>query len=296
MPSADLKLGVTLPAEHDELVSRVRLAEELGLESVWFPDVLVGDGTPMLEPVVGLAAAAAATERVLLGFSTLVPPVRPLALLSAQILSLQHLSRNRLMLGVGSGGFFEAPFWLATGVPPGQRGRLTDAALATLPGLLAGKPTALGGTEALTLAPAAKPPPVLVGGNSDVAIRRTVRYGDSWFPSLITPRTLAGRIEDLRDAAAAAGRAVPHTTVGGHVRIGTVDPVARAGFVRAMVEGYGLPPAEAEQVPIDGEPGRVAERIAEYAEVGVERLVLSLDGDDWMRQAELLAEAQALLR
>ncbi|GAB3402037.1 LLM class flavin-dependent oxidoreductase [Flindersiella endophytica] len=296
MPSADLKLGVTLPADHDQLLARVQHAEDLGLESVWFPDVLVGDGTPMLEPIVGLAAAAAATERVLLGFSTLVPPIRPLALLSAQILSLQHVSRNRLMLGVGSGGFFGAPFWQATGVPPRQRGRLTDAALAMLPDLLAGNPTTLGGTDALTLAPPAKSPPVLVGGNSDVAIRRTVRFGDSWFPSLITPRTLAGRIEDLRDAAAAAGRAVPATTVGGHVRIGAEDPVARAGFVHAMIEGYGLPAEEAEQVPIDGDPARVAERIAEYAEIGVERMVLSLDGDDWMRQAELLADAQALSR
>src|SRR5262245_18452946 len=123
MPSAAQKLGVTLPADHDNLLTRVRHAEDLGLESVGFPDVLVGDGMPMLEPVVGLAAAAAATEHELLGFSTLVPPIRPLALLSAQLLSLQHLSRIRLMLVVGSGGFFEAPFWQATGLPLGQRGR-----------------------------------------------------------------------------------------------------------------------------------------------------------------------------
>jgi hypothetical protein len=44
-----------------------------------------------------------------------------------------------------------------------------------------------------------------------------------------------------------------------------------------------------------GGPAEVAARIAEYGEAGAERVVVTLAAGDWMRQAELLAEAGALL-
>jgi alkanesulfonate monooxygenase SsuD/methylene tetrahydromethanopterin reductase-like flavin-dependent oxidoreductase (luciferase family) len=295
MPSADLKLGVSLSTDHTDLLARARHAEDLGLESVWLADVLIGDGSPSLEAIVGLSAVAAVTSRVRLGFGTLVLPIRPLALLGAQIQGLQHISDGRLLLGIGSGGYFEAPFWQATGVPRTQRGRLTDAALVALPGLIGGQETTLDGDHTLTLAPAAKVPPILVGGSSSVAIRRAVEYGDAWFPSLITPRMLAAGRSQLREAAETAGRTAPGVTVGGNASLGKVDRSAREAFVRALTETYSVPAEVAGDVPIDGSPRQVAEHLAALADAGAERVVIAFGGNDWMRQAELLAEAHALL-
>lgn len=60
-----------------------------------------------------------------------------------------------------------------------------------------------------------------------------------------------------------------------------------------------MTPEEAATVPITGGPEDVAERFAAYAAAyaaaGAERLVISLDGEEWMRQCELIAEARALL-
>jgi alkanesulfonate monooxygenase SsuD/methylene tetrahydromethanopterin reductase-like flavin-dependent oxidoreductase (luciferase family) len=295
MPSADLKLGVSLSTDHTNLLARARHAEDLGLESVWLADVLIGDGSPSLEAIVGLSAVAAVTSRVRLGFGTLVLPIRPLALLGAQIQGLQHISDGRLLLGIGSGGYFEAPFWQATGVPRTRRGRLTDAALVALPGLIGGRETTLDGGNALTLAPPAKVPPILVGGSSSVAIRRAVEYGDAWFPSLITPRMLAAGGSQLREAAETAGRTAPGVTVGGNASLGEVDRSAREAFVRVLTETYSVPAEEAGDVPIDGSPRQVAEHLAALADAGAERVVIAFGGNDWMRQAELLAEAHALL-
>lgn len=46
---------------------------------------------------------------------------------------------------------------------------------------------------------------------------------------------------------------------------------------------------------LTGGPAAVAERIAAFADLGAERVVLSLVGGDWTRHVELAAEAAALV-
>lgn len=186
---ATIKIGTTLPTDAASVVQGARDLEEWGFESGWLPDLLIGDGTPGSEPTLALAAAAAVTERIMLGFSVLVVPLRPAPWLAAQVATLQQLSGNRLILGVGIGGFPAAPFWQALGVSGKDRGRRTDAALAALPPLLAGDRVKIGGA-ALRLAPSTPMPPVIVGG-SERAFDRVLTHGDGWFPSLISPTDLA---------------------------------------------------------------------------------------------------------
>src|SRR5256885_386717 len=158
-----------------DVVGAARHAEALGFDSAWVADLVVGDGTPALEATVALAAAAAATDRIRLGFGVLSLPLRPVAWVAAQVQSLQYVSGGRVLLGVGSGGLPGSPFWPAVGVPGRDRGRRTDAALAVLSRLVAGEPTELvdrPGRPVVTLGPATPVPPVLVGGKSSAARRR----------------------------------------------------------------------------------------------------------------------------
>lgn len=144
-------------------------------------------------------------------------------------------------------------------------------------------------------------PPVLVGGNSALAIRRAARFGDGWFPSLISPSELAARARGLDAEAAAHGRPSPQITVGGHILIGEGESirVAHEDLVRNLVEVHGLNREKAEKVPMyGGRPGAIAEQLAAFAEAGATRVVTSPDASEereWMRQCELLADAQALL-
>jgi alkanesulfonate monooxygenase SsuD/methylene tetrahydromethanopterin reductase-like flavin-dependent oxidoreductase (luciferase family) len=307
-PPAALQIGIGLPTLAGngtrgglDLGGAARHAERVGLDSVSVADLILGDGTPALEAMVALAAAAQATEHVRLS-TVLALPLRPVAWVAAQLQALQHVSGGRVVLGVGVGGLPDTPFWHAVGVPARERGRRTDTALAVLPRLIAGEPTRLEdqGPE-VTLAPGALVPPILVGGNSTAAIRRAATYGDGWLPSQLGPGTLAAGVARLRDLAAAGGRPAPTVEVGGLV---IVDGAAvraaraeRAAFVRGLPRGHGISPEEAAEMVV-ASPAEAADRIAAYAEAGADAVAFSptdIGGEAWLRHCDLAAEARALL-
>ncbi len=125
---------------------------------------------------------------------------------------------------------------------------VTDAALAALPQRIAGEPTRLGpgpDRSVVTPAPSVPVPPVLVGGNSDVAIRRAARYGDGWSP----PSTLTRWPSARRICAPAAERerASRSITVGGHAMLGSDASArsARDAFVCGLGDDHGMTPEAA---------------------------------------------------
>ncbi|MFC7591703.1 LLM class flavin-dependent oxidoreductase [Nonomuraea antimicrobica] len=142
----NLEIGVILPGvavqrrEGITPAAAARHVEDVGLDGVWHGDHLA-IGAPTLDAPIVLATAATATSRIRIGTSVFVPAIRPLAWAAKQIATLQYVSGDRLVLGVGSGG--GAGQWAAAGVTYAQRGRRTDTALELLPRLLAGEPTRL---------------------------------------------------------------------------------------------------------------------------------------------------------
>lgn len=306
---ARLRIGITLPILNEiatqgipDVRAMARHVEGLGFDEIRISDLIIGDGTPSLEATVTAATVAAVTQRVRICFGVRVLPLQPVAWLAAQIQALQHLSGNRVVLGVGSGGFPVTPFWQAVGGPAWERGRVTDAALEVLPRLIAGEPTQLEhetDRPVLTLAPAAPVPPILVGGNSDAAIRRVVTYGGGWMPSSLSPGALASGARKLCEVAAEHGRAPPSITVAGGAVPGNNDNAryAREAYVRQLIDGYGLPTEEAARVPISGSPAQMAERFAAFSGAGADGIGVAaiVDGGNWMHAVEQIAEARALL-
>ncbi|MFE1079061.1 LLM class flavin-dependent oxidoreductase [Nocardiopsis alba] len=297
-----IEIGAVLPSAMDELtdpttpdpIRAARMVEERGMESLWVADLLLGDGTPALEPALTLAAAAAVTERVRLGFGVLSLPPRPAPWVASQVSTLQHLSRGRIELGVGIGGFPDSPWWRALGVSPRGRGRATDATLDLLPSLVTGEEVRIGeeGTR-LRLAPAAAMPPVWIGGG-EAAFARVLRHGGGWFPSQLSPPDLAGAISRLSAAADERGLPAPPVTVGGHLILGTDDRAerARALLVRELIEHHGISPEEAERAPMVARtPEELAGLYTAYAEAGARRVVAGADTMGWEEQLDFVAEA-----
>ena len=110
-------------------------AEAAGLESVWVvdhvaipPEDAEGSNGRYVDPLIALAWLAGSTTTIRLGVGTLVLPYRPALPVAKQIASIQELSGERLLLGVGI-GWMEAEF-RALGVERRRRGRISDATLA----------------------------------------------------------------------------------------------------------------------------------------------------------------------
>ncbi|MET0425096.1 MAG: LLM class flavin-dependent oxidoreductase [Actinoplanes sp.] len=287
-------LGNDLPGMADV----ARHAEDVGLDSVWSGDHLSMGGIPLLECTLTLAAAAAVTTRIRLGFSVMLVAARPLVWAARQLGTLQYLSNNRIEFGVGTGAKW-AEEWYASGVPLRERGRRTDEFLRLLPELLAGRPTKLLGLPKqpeVTLRPPVPVPPIWVGGRSERSMRRTAEYCTGWLTTISTPaeiRTAAGRLAEL---AAEHGRPMP--------RIGTMiyakiaarpDPDLTESMARSLSDAYRLPIEHTRQVVVGGDPRQTAEGLARHMEAGVDQFVVALEGGNWREQYELLAEARALL-
>jgi alkanesulfonate monooxygenase SsuD/methylene tetrahydromethanopterin reductase-like flavin-dependent oxidoreductase (luciferase family) len=298
-------IGVFLPTmtergeELPDLVAAARHAEDLGFESAWVIDQLVaGTGVPFVDSTVALSAAAAATTSIRLAYGVLIVPLRPVVWAAKQAASLQRLSGDRLLLGVGVGGDRHDRSWVAAGVPRRERGRRRDAALDVLPDLIAGKEVEVDGA-AVQLAPGATVPPIVVGGMADAALLRAVVHGDGWFTLPLPPAQLAPAVARLQELSAQRGRDTPAITASTTVAIdGDRDLPDPKALVRRLSDPdgiYGMPAEAVPDILVTGSSAAVAERLAALAGLGAERVVVTLAAGDWFRQAELLADAVELL-
>jgi len=282
-----------------DIVAAARHAEALGFESVWAVDQLVaGTGAPLIDSFVALSAAAGATERVKLGLGVAILPLRPVAWIAKQVASIQVVSGGRMLFGVGVGGDRHDRSWAATGVPRHERGVRTDAALAVLPDLIAGKPVAVpdvAGTPVVQLAPGVAVPPILVGGTADAALRRTVRHGDGWFAMPVPPSANVPAIDRLRQLATEAGREAPAITgsvvaaLDGDPSLPSADEIVAGLTDRDGV--FGMPAEAVASILVAGGADSLVDRVDGWAAVGAERVVLTLPAGDWFCQAELAATA-----
>lgn len=168
--------------------------------------------------------------------------------------------------------------------------------LAVLPTLLAGGTADVDGSP-VTLAPGVPLPPIVVGGMGEAALRRAVAHASAWLSLPLPPAQVAPTVERLDDLAAAARRARP-AVIGAVSVVIDGDPTrpSRDEAIRRLVDPdgvYGMPARVADDVLVTGPPSAVAERLHEWYDLGAGRVVVTLVGGDWRRQAELLAEAAA---
>jgi probable F420-dependent oxidoreductase len=239
-----------------DLAQAARAAEQAGFDSVWagehlvLPDPQVPPSPmvpqdPVLDSLLALTWAAAHTATIRLATGIIILPQRNPVLLAKQVATLDVLSGGRVTLGVGAG--YLEPEFRAVGANFAERGAVTDEYLDALRALwydehpeFRGRFAGFGGVDAHPR-PVQRLIPLIVGGHSAPAYRRAVARAHGWYGYWLTPAQAA---ESLAGLAAAAGH------------------VAR--------------PAELGELEISVTPrGRMtAERAAEFAAVGVHRLVL----------------------
>ena len=157
-----------------------RIAEQAGFDSLFVsdhlcipPDQTEGSGGRYLDVLATLAFIAGATEKIRLGVSVLVVPYRPAVLTAKQVATIQELSGERMILGIGVG--WMKPEFDALGVEIRRRGAITDETLNVIHHLFsADVPEAYNGKlvqfPSFVFLPRPKRPILWIGGNGSSAV------------------------------------------------------------------------------------------------------------------------------
>ena len=260
-------------AQPETLTAVARRAEELGYHGLWaFQRLLVGAEQELapvyrsvLDPVVALTWAAAATTRIRLGVSVLNLPYLSPTYLAKQAGTLDRLSGGRFDLGLGTG--WSEPEFVATGSDPNPRGPRTEEYLAVLRTLFADRGESFEGRfyrvpPSRMAPPPVQPggPPILLGGTADVALRRAGRIAAGWLSSSRAELADIERgVRLVRRAAEEVGR----------------DPAS----VRIVVRGVVQAGRRDGSLPLSGDWAQIRAGARRYAEVGVTELFYDLNWD-----------------
>jgi probable F420-dependent oxidoreductase len=164
------------------------------------------------DPMVSLSFAAASTETIGVATGVLLLPEHNPVVLAKQAATLDQLSGGRLTLGVGIGWSREE--FDALGVPFARRAARTAEYVAAMRTLWREDVASFDGEfvkfEAIRVNP--KPVgdrrvPVMLGGNSDPALRRVAAWGDGWYGfNLATVSDVAERLAFLDAQCQSIGR------------------------------------------------------------------------------------------
>lgn len=266
-------LGLILPnygsaLEPRALIRATRAAEDAGFDSGWLTDhVLVPrDIGPIYgtiaEALVTLGFLLGSTERIRIGVSALIVPLREPILTLKQLITADYLSGGRVLTAVAA-GWLEGEFE-TLGAPYDDRGRRLDSwmdlaieSFAVSPGML--KPawvTTDGGWMAPgPISPAG--PELWVAGVSRATLRRAAKTG-VWHPVALT-------VDELETMAAGFRKLRPDGRV-----------MLRIGIYNSEVPD---PEATDERgrPAIGGPPEWIAEHLRRYLDAGCDGFVLNLD-------------------
>jgi probable F420-dependent oxidoreductase len=211
-------------AEDLQIIRLAQRAEQLGYDSLWFPDHVLmprvvasshtanpesgrnayGEQPNMWDAAVTMGAVASVTSRIKLAPSVLISPYRNPLSDARQFATLDRLSNGRLIMAVGPGWCREE--FEAVGISFDERGGRTAECVQIYK---------LAWTEpwvqyhgryydfpdvSIDPKPIQKPhPPIYYGGVTLAGIKRALRYCDGFYPIVTESEVYCARFAQLRD-------------------------------------------------------------------------------------------------
>ena len=209
-----MKFGIGLPnygpQSSFDTIRRVALAEEdLGYDSVWTTDHVIVP-KENIEPYghiyesdVTLAMVAAVTQRVRVGTSVIVLPMRNPVLFAKQAATIDAATSGRMIVGVGVG--WNEGEYQNLGANFKNRGKRLDEAIALLRALWSsehadfhGKYTHMTDSIFAPL-PARRSILIWVGGNNEPSWKRAAALGDAWHATGASPESITAGVQYFRE-------------------------------------------------------------------------------------------------
>ena len=261
------------------LCEQAEQAEALGFHSFWLPENHFGQRA-IPSPLTLLAAIAARTERIKLGCTSYLLPIRNPILAAEEVAVLDQLSAGRLILGVGRG--IQPAMFDAFAIDVADKCKLFAENLALMRQAWRGEPLgedARGKPIRLAPLPMQRPePPIWVAAFGPLALKQVAGLG---MPYLASPIETLGVLEENYQRHAELVLQAEHSPV-------SEVPVMRGVFVssdpaqlRAARQGMAktLPPeideGDIDDIVVLGEPDAVSEKLLESrSRLGVTLLIV----------------------
>ena len=283
------------------IIDFAREVENIGFDSIFITDHLLAAkqfySVSFLEPLTTLALVAGVTERVKLGTSVLVMPIREPLLLAKQLATMQFLSNNRIVLGAGIGWY--PPEYTNTGVNKSERGARTDEILEIIVPLLEGETVTYHGkfysVEDVLIEPrSSRRPEVWIGGGSQLAdpgspdlprivepVKRLILASEGWVPRpTCPPEDIARDWDELQEYLTDHGRdpgelRIVHENF--YHFVATEDRAQarrkqHEAMLKVMSEARG--PEYLERVYLFGTPDEVVKSLQARVAAGVQSFIL----------------------
>lgn len=320
-----MKFGVFLPSfiwEGDGferaagIKQFARRVEELGFDSIFLTDHVITARrfykVSWLEPLITHALVAGVTERVKLGTSILIAPLRQPVVLAKEIATLHYLSGERFLFGAGVGWY--EPEFEACGTTKRVRGARTDEVLEIVDRLLTSHNVSFEGNHFsfsdVTIEPTPKQrPPIWIGGGSQLAdpkspekprfdprvMDRIARY-EGWIARPTSPADqIAADVQALNRHLIAQGRDPSEITMVHENFVHVVETSDRDKALREQQEAFSSVMSGErsfdylQQVHLMGTPDEIVEKLKARADAGIDYFILHTLTPD-VRQLDLWAK------
>ena len=208
-----------------------KTAEDFAFESLWTVEHVVvpvgydsrypysetgkmpgNEDSPIPDPLLPLAFAAANTNKIKLGTGIMILPQRHPAYVAKELATLDHLSNGRALFGVGIGWLQEE--FDTLGVPFKERAARTEESIQAIRSLWKGQPAPFKG-KFYSWDPVHSQPtpvqkngvPILIGGHSKASAKRAARLGNGFFPIMGNDRSELKKLLDvMREECSRIGR------------------------------------------------------------------------------------------
>lgn len=274
-----MKIGLATPSNLwrlgiDERRAVLDSVAAEGIDHIFMADhVSFRDGSGT-DGFVEIAALSQLHPTLQVMISIYLLPLRHPLPVARQLATMQRIAGGRVIFGVGIGGEDRHEIEVC-GVDPSTRGRRMNESLQIVRALMRGQTVSMDGEffklQDAVIKPQIDPPiPIIVGGRSNAALRRTGRYGDGWVGTWCSVRRFAEALELIDTSAREANRGAVEWLHGYQpwVGVGATRDEAKRRVSAAMEAFYKVPFAQFERYTPYGTPDDVAAALAPYVDAG----------------------------
>jgi alkanesulfonate monooxygenase SsuD/methylene tetrahydromethanopterin reductase-like flavin-dependent oxidoreductase (luciferase family) len=220
-----MKFGLSVPVQHPpgepgaerirELIQQVKLARDLGFDSISASQHYLATPFQYFQPIPLLARIAAESGEMTLITNILLLPLYNPVDLAEQLATLDIICNGRLVCGVGLG--YRDVEYTVFGVERASRVSRFEEALTLLKRLWTEDEVSCDGQHfhleraRMTLKPVQRPrPPIWIAASSNAGIQRAAHLGDAWtIAGHATLATLKHQVQFYRNTLQALGKPFP---------------------------------------------------------------------------------------